>query len=105
MTSSKTTTKTSRSATKKTSAKKPTAKKATTKKTGTRKASAGKTTTRKTAANKKNPAGAKRAASLPTRPVGDDQIALRAYEIWQQQGQPMGLDTEHWYQAERELRG
>jgi len=34
-----------------------------------------------------------------------EQIALRAYEIWQEQGCPAGRDEENWYQAERELKG
>jgi CheY-like chemotaxis protein len=31
-------------------------------------------------------------------------IRLRAYELWQRVGGPEGQDTEHWLQAERELR-
>jgi hypothetical protein len=31
-------------------------------------------------------------------------VALRAYELWQQDGCPHGKDQEHWFQAERELR-
>lgn len=33
-----------------------------------------------------------------------DQIAQRAFEIWQREGQPHGRDQEHWAQAEAELR-
>jgi len=36
---------------------------------------------------------------LPTH----DQIACRAYEIWQQTGCITGRDSENWLQAEREL--
>jgi hypothetical protein len=32
------------------------------------------------------------------------QIRDRAYQIWQQQGEPEGLHTDHWPQAEQELR-
>jgi hypothetical protein len=32
------------------------------------------------------------------------QIAERAYRIWEQQGRPQGLDREHWEQAQRELQ-
>jgi hypothetical protein len=32
-----------------------------------------------------------------------EQIRLRAYELWQEQGEPEGLATDHWTQAEREL--
>jgi hypothetical protein len=37
--------------------------------------------------------------------AGMDRIAQRAYEIWKQSGCPDGHDQEHWFQAERELRG
>jgi hypothetical protein len=33
-----------------------------------------------------------------------EQIAKRAFEIWQKQGEPEGLEREHWLQAEAELR-
>ena len=33
-----------------------------------------------------------------------DEIAQRAQTIWEQAGRPEGQDTEHWLQAERELR-
>lgn len=32
-----------------------------------------------------------------------EEIAARAYEIWDQAGRPEGMDIEHWTQAEREL--
>jgi hypothetical protein len=35
---------------------------------------------------------------------GPDQIAARAYQIWQESGCPNGKDQEHWFRAERELR-
>jgi hypothetical protein len=35
----------------------------------------------------------------PTR----EEIARRAYELWQRNGCPQGRDVEHWCQAEREL--
>jgi len=31
-------------------------------------------------------------------------IVRRAYQIWQENGQPEGKDQEFYYQAERELR-
>ena len=31
------------------------------------------------------------------------EIRDRAYQIWQQQGEPKGLHTDHWLQAEQEL--
>jgi|GEM_PF-2978950 len=32
-----------------------------------------------------------------------DEIAARAYQIWQQQGCPDGREDQHWRQAEREI--
>jgi hypothetical protein len=37
--------------------------------------------------------------------VPPDRIAERAYEIWVASGRPAGRDQEHWFQAERALRG
>ncbi len=34
-----------------------------------------------------------------------DEVARRAYSLWETQGRPHGLDREHWEQAERELAG
>ena len=39
------------------------------------------------------------ARPAPTR----EEIARRAYELWQRNGCPQGRDVEHWCQAEREL--
>jgi hypothetical protein len=36
--------------------------------------------------------------------VTNDQIAQRAFEIWEREGRPQGRDQDHWYQAEAELR-
>ena len=33
-----------------------------------------------------------------------DQIAERAFEIWEHEGKPDGRDQEHWERAEAELR-
>jgi hypothetical protein len=33
-----------------------------------------------------------------------EQIARRAYEIWQARGCPHGRDIDHWLEAERQLR-
>jgi hypothetical protein len=33
-----------------------------------------------------------------------EQIAVRAYQIWEAQGRPNGSDQEHWFEAERQLR-
>ena len=37
--------------------------------------------------------------------AGDSEIAVRAYEIWQQRGCPIGTPDRDWFQAEAELRG
>ncbi|UEM01971.1 DUF2934 domain-containing protein [Skermanella rosea] len=34
-----------------------------------------------------------------------DRVRQRAYEIWQQEGQPEGKQQEHWEQAMREVGG
>ncbi|MGE5539617.1 MAG: DUF2934 domain-containing protein [Gemmatimonas sp.] len=36
-------------------------------------------------------------------PRNQDEIAKRAYAIWQREGQPDGRDAEHWRLAEQEL--
>lgn len=33
-----------------------------------------------------------------------EQIAVRAYQIWEERGRPHGSDREHWFEAERALR-
>ena len=33
-----------------------------------------------------------------------DQIAERAFEIWEHEGKPQGRDREHWERAEAELQ-
>jgi hypothetical protein len=38
-------------------------------------------------------------------PVTNDQIAALAHAIWMDRGCPFGRDLEHWYEAERQLRG
>ena len=35
--------------------------------------------------------------------VKQDLIRLRAYEIWEMQGRPVGMEKQHWEQAEKEL--
>jgi uncharacterized protein YukE len=34
-----------------------------------------------------------------------ERVSHRAFELWQEAGQPQGRDLEHWLQAEAELRG
>lgn len=33
-----------------------------------------------------------------------EEIALRAFQLWTQEGHPMGSDQRHWHQAEAELK-
>jgi hypothetical protein len=33
-----------------------------------------------------------------------DQIALRAYRLWEQRGSPIGSAEEDWFRAEQEIR-
>ncbi len=46
------------------------------------------------------------ASSGPTgesrRPSGE-QVATRAYQLWQSRGEPFGTDWEDWLEAERQL--
>lgn len=37
--------------------------------------------------------------------IGQMQIALRSYQIWEHEGRPDGRHVEHWLQAEAELKG
>jgi len=82
---------------KKTTKKKTAARTKTTKKT-TKKKAAGKST-KKTPAKK---AGRKKAVAAvePTY----DEIAARAFTVWQRKGCPDGRDMDNWREAEAELR-
>jgi hypothetical protein len=35
--------------------------------------------------------------------ASDEQIRLRAYQIWEAEGRPEGRDEEHWHQASDEV--
>lgn len=35
--------------------------------------------------------------------IREEDIRARAYAIWEERGRPIGLDQEHWAEAEREL--
>ena len=37
--------------------------------------------------------------------ITTEEIARCAYAIWERQGRPAGKDTEHWLQAEMQLKG
>lgn len=43
------------------------------------------------------------AARKPARAVTREEIAARAYQIWEISGRRHGEDRAHWFQAEREL--
>jgi hypothetical protein len=45
------------------------------------------------------------ARSAERAPPTWESVSRRAFEIWQEAGQPNGHDLEHWLQAETELRG
>jgi hypothetical protein len=42
------------------------------------------------------------AASAPA--ITTEEIARRAYAIWEGQGRPAGMEKEHWLQAETQLK-
>jgi hypothetical protein len=33
-----------------------------------------------------------------------EQVSLRAYELWEQEGRPHGRDQAHWFEAERQVQ-
>lgn len=43
-------------------------------------------------------------ATAPAPEITSEEIARRAYFIWEQQGRPAGKEAEHWYQAEQQLK-
>jgi hypothetical protein len=47
---------------------------------------------------------ARAAAPLPVQKITSEQIAQRAYLIWEQQGRPAGMEQEHWLLAEQQLK-
>ena len=44
-------------------------------------------------------------SSLARNAPTNEEIAARAYELWQQQGCPYGRSEANWFEAERELTG
>ena len=36
--------------------------------------------------------------------ISHEDIAERAHKIWEQEGQPLGQDLDHWLRAEQELQ-
>jgi hypothetical protein len=58
-----------------------------------------KKSTRNTAKNKET----RPATGTSVSKAGHGQIAERAYQIWQENGRPMGQDLNDWLQAEREI--
>ena len=41
--------------------------------------------------------------SPPARTIDEEAIAVRAYELWQDRGAPIGSPEVDWFQAESEL--
>jgi len=39
----------------------------------------------------------------PTPPPSEEEIAVCAFLIWEQEGCPENMDKAHWYQAELQL--
>lgn len=41
----------------------------------------------------------------PSEPVADrdEKVRIRAYEIWEEEGQPEGRETAHWFRAQAEI--
>ncbi len=37
-------------------------------------------------------------------PLNHDDIARRAYRLWEQEGKPVGRDQEFWFRAQQQLR-
>ena len=58
-------------------------------------------TTRRNHTNHKTPHGAADETIAPPR---DEDIARRAYELYEQRGAGDGRDWDDWFEAERELR-
>lgn len=57
------------------------------------------------AAAKRTPPAAAGAAAAPEQPADlSDEIALQAYFIWLEEGQPHGASMEHWLRAETLVR-
>lgn len=46
----------------------------------------------------------KAAPAVPALEITSDQIARRAYFIWEQQGRPAGKEHENWMLAEKQLK-
>jgi Protein of unknown function (DUF2934) len=57
----------------------------------------------KAAKQKKDASPRLLANGLPGEP-NHDEIALRAYSLWEQQGRPQNQEIEIWLQAETQLR-
>jgi len=87
---------------KKTSKKKATVKKAAKKKV-TRKKAAKKTAKKKTTRTRAK--GKATASAMLQQPVSltYDQIATRAFQVWERKGKPAGQDMANWREAEAEL--
>ncbi len=78
---------------------KPSTRKAAATGNGATKASNGTKTTKPRAPRTK-----KAAAPQPVITVTHDQIAARAFLIWEAKGRPHGLDEQNWREAEAQLR-
>lgn len=50
------------------------------------------------------PKSTRMADSQPAQAITPEEIARRAYAIWEGQGRPAGKEKEHWLQAEVQLK-
>ncbi len=80
----------------------------TTTKAKPKKSASTKSGARKTTSAKSKTTSAKKSTARKPRVskpvvVSHDDIALRAYQIWMEKGQPVGEDVINWQQAEAEL--
>lgn len=36
--------------------------------------------------------------------IAQEQVSVRAYELWEKEGRPHGRDQAHWFEAERQMQ-
>ncbi len=59
-------------------------------------------TTAQTSSKNQSPAASNRTPAAPD--LNREEVAARAYAIWENEGRLDGCETDHWLRAERELR-
>jgi Protein of unknown function (DUF2934) len=43
-------------------------------------------------------------ADIPDPSISNEDVARRAYSLWEERGRPLGSPEEDWYKAKEELR-